>query len=126
MTTTVNQSEIATTQNLDFEARTLERIKSRQDYLRQQAKEYRERAKKQKIDKNLWFAEKDLVKLSKNFADDYSVINQESVFHEKSHLYDYQVRDDFIKEFVNEVLSIAMKHELVSKFRYLPISNTDN
>lgn len=124
MSTLDNQSEIATTQNLD---RTLARIKSRQDYLRQRSKEYqkeyRERVKKRKIEKNLHSAEKYFVKLVKNFADDFSVLNQESVFHEIHPLYDYQVRDDFIKEFVNEILSIALQHELVNKFRRLPVDN---
>jgi hypothetical protein len=82
---------------------------------------YRARAKRREIKRNLFYAQRDFVTLVENFADDFSVFNQEPVFREKPNFYDYHARTDFIKEFVNEVLSVALKRELVSKYRYLPL-----
>jgi hypothetical protein len=97
--------------------------------------EKKERARKSRYERiqekkrnNRNDAAEELVMIVSNFAHDFSVLCSEDAFRKDSEC-DYDrffknnaLDSDFIKEFCNEVLSTAMKYELISKYRYLQVN----
>ena len=91
---------------------------------KERARELRYDRIQEKKQNNRDDAAEELVKIVSNFVNDFSVLKSEDAFRKDSEDDTYRffknnaLDSDFIKEFCNEILSIAMTYELTSKYSF--------